>query len=458
MTTDAHTDPTGPPRSLAGGAFLTSAARISFVLAGAAVSILVARLLGPEGAGQFAVVGGLFFTLLVLFTFGLEFGVGWMVGSRRWTTGSALATSAVAALALGLVGAGVGMAIRAASADSAFGGIGAETVLLGLAGLAPGLLVAVFIQAALAAERYEAAAVIGMVQALFYVAGVATLAAIFGLDGAIGGLVAGQVAGAAAALVWGAGTIAGEGGPRMDLGRLREAFIFGIQLHVANAIAVVTYRFDVFLLNAQAGSSEAGYYAVAIAMTTALGVLPAALGSVLFPRLASFATGSADEQDRRRLEDRAIRHTILILLFSTALLAVAIPLLTEPVFGARFGPAVAPALLLIPGAAALGFAVTVYSALAGRGRPDYAMRISLAMLPLAIGLYFVLIPEFEAEGAAIASDIAYIFSAVLAIISLRRLSGPEPRRELLPGRAELRDYRDLWLAVRNRVRPEGSGP
>jgi O-antigen/teichoic acid export membrane protein len=443
------------PRSLAGGALLSSAARISFVISGATVSILVARLLGPAGAGQFAVVGGLFFTLLALFTFGLEFGVGWMISSRRWTTGSALATSAVAALGLGLVGAVVGAIIRAAAASSAFEGIGSETVLLAMAGLAPGLLVAVFVQAALAAERYEAAAVISMIQALFYVAGVAALAAIFGLDGAVAGLVAGQVAGAVAALVWGASTIAGERRPRMDVGRLREAFTFGVQLHVANAIAVITYRFDVFLLNAQSGSSEAGYYAVAIAMTTALGVLPAALGNVLFPRLASYESGSAGELPRRQLEDRAIRHTLLILLFTTALLAAAIPLLTEPVFGSSFGPAVAPALLLIPGAAALGFAVTVYSALAGRGRPDYAMRISLAMLPLAIGLYFALIPEFEAEGAAVASDIAYGFSALLAFVSLRRVAGNEPR-DLLPGRAEFRDYRDLLLALRRQLgREEG---
>lgn len=443
-------------RSLAGGALLAAVARVSFVLAGAAVSVLVARLLGPAGSGQFAVVSGLFFTLLVLFTLGLELGVGWMVGSRRWTPGSALATSAVAAAVLGLVGTAVGMAIQGAAAETAFAGIGTEVVLVALAGLAPGLLVTVFIQTALATERYEAAAGIAVTQAVAYVAGVAALTAAFDLEGAVAGLLCGQLAGAAAALAWAGRLIARETGRRLDLGRLRQALTFGVQLHVANAMAIVTYRFDVFLLNAYSGSAEAGYYAVAIAITTALGVLPSALGSVLFPRLASYSGGAADESRRRALEDRAIRHTVLIVVLGAALLAVAIPLLTEPIFGAEFGPAVSPALLLIPGAAALGIAVTIYSSLAGRGRPDYAMRIALMTTPLAIGLYFLLIPEFGAEGAAIGSDIAYIFSAGLAVISLRRLTGPEPRRRVLPGRGELRDYRDLWRAVRQRA-AGGSG-
>ncbi len=52
-------------------------------------------------------------------------------------------------------------------------------------------------------------------------------------------------------------------------------------------MVILVYRFDVFLLNAYAGASEAGYYAVAIAVSGALGVLPTALGSVLMPRLAA---------------------------------------------------------------------------------------------------------------------------------------------------------------------------
>jgi O-antigen/teichoic acid export membrane protein len=181
------------------------------------------------------------------------------------------------------------------------------------------------------------------------------------------------------------------------------ALAFGIKLYAATAAAIVIYRFDVFLLNAYAGESEAGYYAVAIALTNALVVLPTALGSVLFPRLASLAQEPTDEPRSREVQEQAIRHSVLIVAVTSLLLAAGMPLLIVPVFGSEFEPAIEPAMILLPGAAALGLATTLYSALAGRGRPDYPLKIALLVTPLAIALYYVLIPEFESDGAALGS-------------------------------------------------------
>ena len=444
-----------PPRSLAGGALLAATARIGFVVGGALVTVLVARLLGPDDSGAFLVISSLLLSLITLSTLGLEIGGAWMVASRRWPLPGALASSALASLALGAVGGGIGLAIYALSADSAFQGIDLTVALLAMAALPPALLVSIYSQLAIATERYEAALVMSGTQAVVYVAGVAVLAAGLDLEGAAAGLLAGWVAGALVALAWGrraARDWEGERG-RVEVARLRQALAFGIKLYAANAAAILIYRFDVFLLNAYAGAAEAGYYAVAIAATTALVVLPTALGNVLFPRLASLKDGEADEPRRREVQDQAIRHTALIVVASSLLLAMALPLLTEPVFGPEFGPAVVPGLILIPGAAALGMATTLYSALAGRERPEYAMWIAVMTTPVAIALYFVLIPWLEAEGAALGSDVAYISSAVMAAIALRRVSGPgEGIRAVLPGRAELADYRVLLRQVRHRFR------
>lgn len=444
-----------PPRSLAGGALLAATARIGFVVGGALVTVLVARLLGPDDSGAYLVISSLLLTLITLSTLGLEIGAAWMVASRRWPLPGALASSAIAALVLGAIGGGIGLGIYALSADSAFEGIDLTVALLAMAALPPALLVSIYSQLAIATERYEAALVMSGIQAVIYVAGVAILAVPLDLEGAAAGLFAGWLAGALVALAWGrraAREWEGERGA-VESARVRQALGFGIKLYAANAAAILIYRFDVFLLNAYAGAAEAGYYAVAIAATTALVVLPTALGNVLFPRLASLSDGEADEPRRREVQDQAIRHTALIVFVSSLLLALALPVLTEPVFGSEFGPAVVPGLILIPGAAALGMATTLYSALAGRERPEYAMWIAVMTTPVAIGLYFVLIPWLEAEGAALGSDVAYISSAVMAGIALRRVSGPgEGIRAVLPGRAELDDYKVLARQVRHRLR------
>jgi O-antigen/teichoic acid export membrane protein len=445
-------------RSLAGGALLGAAARVSFVVAGAIASIFIARLLGPEGSGQFVVISSLFFTLLALGTLGIDQGVAWQLGARRWHPASALVTAAAAALALGLVCGAAGMAAWAVARSTAFAGIEAPVALLASAALPPALLLTFFMQAAIASQRYEAAFAIGLAQSSAYAVGVSGLTAAFAIEGAAAGLLVSQLAGASVALVWGRSVLrgAGPGDARPDPARLRTAFSFGGRLWVANASAIFIYRFDVFLLNAYAGGSEAGYYAVAIAATTALGVLPAALGNVLFPRLASLSTDNGGAT-RRETEDQAIRHTLLLLACTSAMLAVTLPLLLEPVFGAEFAPALVPALILIPGAAALGLATTLYVALAGRGHPEYAMRVALVITPLAVGAYFLLVPALEAEGAALGSDLAYISSAAAGALCLRRVSAAEPgrpgaRRRLLPGRSEIADYRVLAHQVRARLK------
>jgi O-antigen/teichoic acid export membrane protein/glycosyltransferase involved in cell wall biosynthesis len=445
--------PQQQPRSLAGGALLAASARIGFVFGGALVTVLVARLLGPDDSGAFLVISSLLLTLITLSTLGLEIGAAWMVASRRWPLPSALVSSGLAALGLGLIGGAIGMAIYGLSADTAFEGIDLEVALLAMGALPPALIVSIYAQLAIATERYEAALVMSGTQAIVYVAGVAILAAALDLEGAAAGLFAGWVAGALVALAWGQRAARSWEGDRgsIETARVRTALAFGIKLYAANAAAILIYRFDVFLLNAYAGAAEAGYYAVAIAATTALVVLPTALGNVLFPRLAALSDGEGDEPRRREVQDQAIRHTILIVIASSILLAAALPVLTEPVFGQEFGPAVIPGLILIPGAAALGLATTFYSALAGRERPEYAMWIAFMTTPVAIALYFVLIPWLEAEGAALGSDVAYISSAVMAGIALRRVSGPgEGIRATLPGRAELRDYKVLARQVRHR--------
>lgn len=428
-------------RSMAGGAVLASVARVAFVVAGGAVSIIVARMLGPDGSGGFLVISSLMFTLAALGTVGLEIGVGWMLGSGRWARQSALASTAFAALGLGILSAAIGFGIYAVAADSAFADINTTVALTALAALPAALLLTIFTQAAIATERYETAAAIGLATAFVYVAGVAALAAAFDLEGAVAGLLAGQLAGAVVALGWWRRGASSRGSGTIDLARLREAAAFGANIWFATAMVILVYRFDVFLLNAYAGSSEAGFYAVAIAVSGALGVLPTALGSVLMPRLAALES-EGDQGMLRETEARALRHTMLILVVTSVLLALALPSVIKPVFGAEFGPSVTPALILIPGSAALGLTNALYAALAGRGRPEFAFRVALVVTPFAIGIYFLLVPALETEGAALGSTVAYLLSAMLAWGYLRSLGGPR-FRETLPGRRELHDYRVL---------------
>ena len=67
----------------------------------------------------------------------------------------------------------------------------------------------------------------------------------------------------------------------------RRALRFGLQSWGANLLQQINYRFDVLILGAFAGASDVGVYSVALTLTSVAWVLPQALQTVLFPRVAS---------------------------------------------------------------------------------------------------------------------------------------------------------------------------
>src|SRR5207244_9203404 len=74
-----------------------------------------------------------------------------------------------------------------------------------------------------------------------------------------------------------------------------------------------------------------------------------------------------------RAETKTLRHTCVLVTAASVLMCGCVLFLLKPLYGARFGPALDPALLLVPGAFATGFTLNLYTALSGRGQPRYVM-------------------------------------------------------------------------------------
>jgi hypothetical protein len=78
------------------------------------------------------------------------------------------------------------------------------------------------------------------------------------------------------------------------------------------------------------------------------------------------------------------------------------------------------------------------------------LRVSLLLFPLTLVLYLTLIPPFEIWGAAIASTAAYLTAALGYFVVFRHATPHMGSEGLWPGRAEIRDYRELWQRARLR--------
>lgn len=438
-----------PPRPLTGGVVMSATSRIAVAVTGAATTIFVARLLGPHGAGGFAIALTLITMLTAFTTLGVEHGIAYYVSSGRWDAADAHRTAQRVALVSGVAGAGLGMAARLAI-PSAFGDLSVEMTAIALCALPFSLSWFYATYVALATDRYEAYVLPPALQSGIGLALVAILAAVAGLEGAVVGIAASHAVTAIAVEV---AIRRGRGGDRTASragdGQLRRAIAFGVKGYAANALQFLNYRADVFVLAGVAGAADVGQYSVAVAVTSVMWLLPRALSDVLFPRIAALSPGSgaADPTARAFVETKSLRHTVAIVLASSLVLAAALLLLVVPVYGGDFRPAIDLGLILLPGVALIGLSGTLSATFVGRGHPGYSLIVTLVVTPLTIALYATLIPALEATGAALASSISYAATFLLVAVFYRWVVGEPVLARFVPTRSELDDYRALAPAI-----------
>lgn len=437
-------------RPLVGGAAMGAASRGTVAVTGALTTVLVARLLGDEGAGSFAIALTIVYVLTVLSTLGLEHGIAYYVSSGRWTARSAFATALRVSAAIGLLGAALGVAARLAL-PSAFGDLSLALCAVAAGALPFALAWFYGSYVALSDDHYEAFVLPPAIQSAVGLLLVAALAIPFGLAGAVVGVAVSHVltAGVTVAMSRRRGlSDAGEHHPTRA--QLRRALSFGVKGYAGNALQVLNYRVDFFILSAVTSAAAVGHYSVAVAMTTVLWLLPQALADVLFPRVAALSAdghASADEQ-RAFVEAKSVRHTALLVAVSTVVLAVGIVLLAVPVFGEDFRDAIDLGLIRLPGVALLGIAGILSATVLGRGHPEYGLYTALIVTPSTMALYALLIPSLEATGAALASSLSFAISFALSLLFYRRATGRSALPLLVPTRSELHDYRMLAPQVR----------
>jgi O-antigen/teichoic acid export membrane protein len=435
-------------RPLTGGAVMMATSRICVTVAGAITTIVIARVLGPRGWGTYFVAQSLAAILLAGSTLGVEHGIAYFVSSARWGARAAFASALKVAVCVGVASAGLGLGVRLL-VPSAFAGLSLWLTSVVVVALPFGLIWLYASYVAVATDRYEVATFVPAAQAALVLALAVPGAILHGVEGAVvGGAIATVVVGAGSAL-WGTRSL--PRGETTQPGQLRRAISFGIKGYGANALQLVNYRLDVFVLSAVASTATVGHYALAVAITSLLWLLPGALADVLFPRVARLSRRN-DEISREMVETKSLRHVSLIVATSTVSLAVALELLVVPVFGESFRPAINLGLILLPGAAAIGISSVLAATVVGRGKPAYTLLGSLITMPLTVTMYAILIPWLHADGAALASTLSYVASFLLLCWFYRRVTGRPAFPLLTPTRSELEDLRTLSRAVSARAR------
>jgi O-antigen/teichoic acid export membrane protein len=442
-------------RPLAAGATASLVAQVLPLGAAAAVSIVVGRLLGPSANGQLSLANSLFDVALLLFGLGVPAGITYLVSRRSWGVREALRESHRFALATGLLGTAVALLTYALLRPTVFDGV--EWALAAVVvGSLPFALAWSFSSAiALGRDRYEAYAALQVAHALVILGLSVGLAFPFGVLGAGIGFAAANIVAAVGGVWWAAGHARAT--PAVsEGGQLGSATRFGVRAWGADLLQLVNYRLDIFLVGALATRSDVGVYSIALSVTALAWVLPSALQNVLFPRTADLhaasEAGEVTVAESDALVQRALRHGVLLVLPTAAIVAVLLVGGVPLVYGSRFDRTVTLGLILVPGVVLLGVGKIASAVISGRGFPQYSLYTGFVDLPVTVVLYVVLISAYGVTGAAIASSISYALTTALALFFVHRATGLPVGRSLLPTRGDLDDYRHALAGLAARAR------
>lgn len=220
-------------------------------------------------------------------------------------------------------------------------------------------------------------------------------------------------------------------GWRFDRELVRPALAFSSRSWVTLASSQGNYRLDQLLMAALVSSRELGLYAVAVGFTSVLSSFVSAVSLALMPRVAQQGGDSVP---------RIVRVSTLALASGLAAVLALSPFVFPLLFGAAFKDALPLVALLVLASLFIGISLILGAALQGHGRPQDAMRPQLlGLLITIVGLALVLDP-LGALGAALVSVTSYAAVLTGTVRAAAREFGASPRALLLPRAKDVR-----WL-------------
>ncbi|MBN1153250.1 MAG: oligosaccharide flippase family protein [Dehalococcoidia bacterium] len=434
------------------GTAITTAARIGTLLLGLVTSVVVARVLGPEGNGVYT-LAVLLPSLIVSFTnLGIAQATVHFAAKKRYSLSDIAGNSLLCAAVISLASLAVGLMVVEGTQDSIFSSVAPRYLLLGLATI-PGTVLASYLSSSLlGANRLMEYNLTTILQ------GLATLALMViallwlqaGVSGALLAVVFSAILTNVIQLRWvrrAAGGIAFR--PRATY--FRQVATYGAKAHVANMLTFLNYRIDMLMVNGLLNPAAVGLYAVGVALAEQLWLVSQAASTVLFPRVSA----ETNSQRLKEFTPLVSRTVLIVTSFGALVVFVVSRWVVELLYTHTYLASVAPLQILLPGIVALGVSRVLANDMSGRGRPELNLYVAVVTVVSNVVLNALWIPRLGIAGAALASSVSYSVSFAVTLWIYCRISTNSWATVLLPQRGDWNLYRETVMALVRNLKARG---
>ena len=379
---------------------------------GFVTSVIICRVLGPDGRGMYAAVACVAAIGVQLANFGLHAANTYYVARDRSLLSSLVGNSLAVSVLVGGTSALLTWCVFEAIPSAA--PCGGLLLLLGLVSIPFGLAQLLGQNLLLAVQEVKHFNAVEIAQRLLVLGLVGLLVAGGSLSPTT--LLGAGILSTLFVLIW-TGTVLGrylDHWPRPSRSAFRKCFTYGAKSYLAALFAFLVLRADILMVHVMKGSEQSGQYSVAATLADFLLLLPVVVGSLLFPRLSA-------QRDRTRQRADALR-VVKLLAPAMVLLYAATACVLHPavlwVFGAPFLPAAEAVLWLMPGLFLLSLNTILMNYFASTGMPLVTVISPALAFLVNVAVNCHLIPSHGIVGAAISSSLSYAIMLAASILYL----------------------------------------
>lgn len=382
--------------------------------------IFLARILGPEGRGQYAVVLLLSTSLAKFLNLGIAPANVFFLGQNKVSINVALATNIQSWWKLSTIGIVIAVAIISFKSNDWFPHIHPSLLFFSLLIFPVSLLQSYLIsllQGVQDFRRYNKILLVSPVVTFLLV----VVLVKFASQGVVGAIIASTI-GIIAGLIVSLLAIKAylfDSQFKYDKEYELRCLSYGWKAHLSNILAFMNYKADIFMVNLFLTPADVGIYVVAVNISERLWILSSAVSTITLPRLAAL---HHDEAARKALTPIIARLVFFTTLLGAILLAAFSRPLVLVLFGSVFSEAIYAILWLIPGIVVLSLARALANDIAARGYPELNMYTSIFVVVINIISNAIFIPFMGIKGAAFATSISYIINACLKLYIYSSLS------------------------------------
>jgi len=422
-------------------ALITFATRALTVAFGAGISIIIARVLGPEGKGVYS-LAILLPGLLVTFTnLGINPATVFFVAKNRYPTKEILGNNIILTILISALAILIGLIIIFFFSNQLFPGVDKEYLLLALCLIPLPLFFDFISHILIGLQKIATYNIVYFLQSLLFLilVGVFLLGLQFGITAAVlAQVIAYFLAGIALFFFTEKETAGIYLKPNKTY--LKDASFYGLKVHLGTVISFLHYRACLFLINIFLNPSAVGLFSVAVGIAEGMWLISESVGTVLFPKIAS----ETNPDSLKRFTPLVCRNVLLVALIVAVLLIVFSHWLIVLLYSDSFLESVQPFRILLIGALAVcGHGVLVNDLMA-RGKPILVSYIAGIPLILNIILNVLWVPRWGITGAAWATTVSYSIMFIITVLVYSKISGNKIIDIILPHKSDLQYYQNLF--------------